>query len=434
MPHPFLFFAALYFALAYAPEASARSTAACFTKEETRKMVLVREAFSKEAAACLNNYWNSHAKFFNQNRYSKYYGNRNKALNTADRRALIILNVLWPDLLITKEQQAFINDFYRDKQRDSKGALPAPGLTDLEKWMEKSRPALFEGYKARKPGLRLEERAAEEKGNVAIANANLKPNSGPLLQNISCIDMTRRCLRAGFEKVGMLDTFRKIDTTVIKKDLSGVELQKALIDLGWKSYYWNPDTSQNDASDREDQELAPPTSANAWQGVWGGHAFRWSRNCNLDGSKKFPEKSGGVLCSREYSIGKESPVPIDDKELLINFGTNPPAAFLSVPFFIGSAHAGYHMFAGFEGRMIEAHSSRSLRSTDNLEVSRFNPLNQGNGGGPRWTRHEKYRSGVIVIPPGFLENGPLRFHDPQMDGECVDLHPPKNRPLLPSKF
>ncbi|CAN5724706.1 hypothetical protein BH20VER1_BH20VER1_25590 [soil metagenome] len=74
-----------------------------------------------------------------------------------------------------------------------------------------------------------------------------------------------------------------------------------------------------------------------------------------------------------------------------------PAAFRSAPFFVGTAHTGYHVFPGFEGSIIDAHSTRALTSVNNLEKSQFNPL--ASGGGPRWTPTEKYRSGLIATPP-----------------------------------
>jgi hypothetical protein len=89
---------------------------------------------------------------------------------------------------------------------------------------------------------------------------------------------------------------------------------------------------------------------------------------------------------------------VDDKTLLVGFGTRVPAAFKSKPFFVGVAHTGYHVFLGFNGEVIEAHSTRALTSIKNLERSPFNPL--GNGGAPRWTATEKYRSGLIGMPPG----------------------------------
>ena len=89
---------------------------------------------------------------------------------------------------------------------------------------------------------------------------------------------------------------------------------------------------------------------------------------------------------------------MDDKSLLVGFGTTVPAEFRNVPFFVGVAHTGYHVFPGFAGDIIEAHSTRRLDSIDNLERSAFNPLKAG--GGPRWTTTEKYRSGLVGIPPG----------------------------------
>ena len=70
-----------------------------------------------------------------------------------------------------------------------------------------------------------------------------------------------------------------------------------------------------------------------------------------------------------------------------------------MPFFVGIAHAGYHVFPGRRGDVVEAHSMREMIAKDNIEVAPFNPLAQG--GAPRWTRSEKYRSGLIAVPADF---------------------------------
>lgn len=88
---------------------------------------------------------------------------------------------------------------------------------------------------------------------------------------------------------------------------------------------------------------------------------------------------------------------VDDKTLLAGFGTRVPAEFRRQPFFVGVAHTGYHVFPGFRGDVFEAHSTRRLDSFNNLEQSPFNPL--ASGGGPRWTSTERYRSGLIALPP-----------------------------------
>ena len=87
---------------------------------------------------------------------------------------------------------------------------------------------------------------------------------------------------------------------------------------------------------------------------------------------------------------------IHDSVSLVGFEKNQPTFFENIPFFVGIAHAGYHVFPGRRGEVIEAHSMRNLDSIKNLEYSKFNPLNSG--GGPLWTAKERYRSGVIVTP------------------------------------
>jgi hypothetical protein len=89
---------------------------------------------------------------------------------------------------------------------------------------------------------------------------------------------------------------------------------------------------------------------------------------------------------------------VDDADRLVGFGEAPPPAFKLMPFFVGAAHAGHHVFPGRKGDVIEAHSTRLMNDRANMELSPFNPLAEG--GGPRWTELEKYRSGLIAVPPG----------------------------------
>ncbi len=197
------------------------------------------------------------------------------------------------------------------------------------------------------------------------------------LEPISCIGLTIRCLGQGFKAAGQASTWAKINAALaVDNNFYGTDLQKMLHELGWKSYYWNPDPSQNEAWDNDDQLLNPLLPGKKWNAVWGGHAYRYSRAIN----------------KHEY-YG----IPLDDVQTLVGFKTEVPESFRAAPFFVGTAHSGYHVFPGKVGQVIEAHSMRNLNSIDNLQVSPFNPLETG--GGPRWTRSEKYRSGVIVVPP-----------------------------------
>jgi hypothetical protein len=99
---------------------------------------------------------------------------------------------------------------------------------------------------------------------------------------------------------------------------------------------------------------------------------------------------------------------IDDVDSGINFGTGTPDITRRVPFFVGIAHMGYHVFPGTFGQVVEAHSTRAITDPKEVQLSAFSPLtpNAGPQGGPRSRlpngfQSDTYRSGVIAIPPGY---------------------------------
>jgi hypothetical protein len=195
----------------------------------------------------------------------------------------------------------------------------------------------------------------------------------------ACIVLAMQSMERGFNATGMTSTWKKIHNQLkIDQKLYGTDLQIMLQQLGWKLYYWNPDPSKNAAWDAEDQQLNPLKAGRKWMPVWGGHALRYAS-----------AKNNGV-----YYDSK-----VDNSTALVGFKKTPPAAFKDVPVFVGVAHAGYHVFPGRRGDVIEAHSMREMIAEDNIEISSFNPL--ASGGGPRWTRSEKYRSGLIAVPDDF---------------------------------
>lgn len=198
------------------------------------------------------------------------------------------------------------------------------------------------------------------------------------LEPISCIGLAMRCLEQGFDAAGMETTWDKIyDKLAVNKNFFGTDLQKSLINLGWKSYYWNPNPANNAKWDAEDQKLNPLKPGTVWNPVWGGHAYRYNQAVNK-------------------GFYYEKDLIVHDAVSLVGYKDVQPEFFKDIPLFIGIAHAGYHVFPGRNGEVIEAHSMRSLDSKDNLEFSEFNPLKTG--GGPKWTAKEKYRSGVVVVP------------------------------------
>ncbi len=204
---------------------------------------------------------------------------------------------------------------------------------------------------------------------AALRNAGKSTALVDSLQPTSCIGLCLGALRAGFNAPGDQDlasAWSKIETYARANELDGCAVLDALQKLGWRILYWNPSPRDNERWDREDGTRA----SRGW------HAWRYLT----------------VMRNNMYYFNR-----VDDKTTLVGFDTTIPAAFRNVRFFVGVAHTGYHVFPGFSGEIIEAHSTRALTSFNNLEESPFNPLK--NGGGPRWTATERYRSGIIGIPP-----------------------------------
>ena len=148
-------------------------------------------------------------------------------------------------------------------------------------------------------------------------------------------------------------------------------MQHALQKLGWKTYYWNPQTSQNSVWDAQEKANDPNNNKH----FWGYHVYRWS---TINGP------------GRNYYTNV-----VDNFSSLVNFGSQPPLGLKKVPFFIGTAHTGYHVFPGKFEQVIEGHSTRAITDSKTMESSSFNPLQDG--GGPRGV----YRTGLMSVPPGY---------------------------------
>ncbi|MCM3902384.1 MAG: hypothetical protein ND866_11810 [Pyrinomonadaceae bacterium] len=223
---------------------------------------------------------------------------------------------------------------------------------------------------------------ATKAGRVKALESYGKPASlADQLVGTACIRLAMDAVKSGLLAAGMESTWKNIhDILKIDNLLLGTDLQVMLRQLGWKIYYWNPNPDKNAEWDAEDRALNPLKPGKTWNAVCGGHAAHYNTATN----------------SRVYGYGK---IPVDNAQSLVGFGTTPPPEFRKVPFFIGTAHDGYHVFPGRRGDVIEAHSMRDLNAFDNLEISPFNPLKSG--GGPRWAGSQKYRSGLIAVPQAF---------------------------------
>lgn len=211
------------------------------------------------------------------------------------------------------------------------------------------------------------------------------------LEPTSCIGLTRRCLKEGFYETKNLvlqNLWDRIEKNVIANGVSGVVLIQNLQAIGWKVLYWNPAPANNTKWDQEDVKNLTNVKVVNWD----------SGIKNAQG--QFVYHSGWGMHTARYKqvlkSGKYYTVKVDDQTTLVNTGTKIPDSFKQANLFVGVAHAGYHVFPGMYGEVIEAHSMRALNSIDNLEKAPFNPIG---GGSPKHTKSEKYRSGILAIPP-----------------------------------
>ncbi len=204
----------------------------------------------------------------------------------------------------------------------------------------------------------------------ALKRLGLSPKLLDQMAPTSCVGLTLKCLEQGFKATNQSSTWEKLKTYTKKNAQDGTALQNGLQKLGWTLLYWNPAPEHNERWDEIEKRDDRDNSSR----FWGYHSYRY------------------LTVSREmrYYFNK-----VDDAKWLVGFQTSVPAQFSDIPFFVGTAHTGYHVFPGMYGRVIEGHSTRSITDAQTLESSPFNPLQ--NGGGPRGA----YRSGLMLVPPGY---------------------------------
>lgn len=205
----------------------------------------------------------------------------------------------------------------------------------------------------------------------ALEKEGFNPELVNYMEATSCVGLALQCLKEGFHATNQHDQWDRIMTYVRANNVGGTALQDALQKIGWKIYYWNPvphDSILEAAKKWDDEERK-------WQSK-GWHAYRYNK----------------VMNAGTYWYNK-----VDDANALVGFGAQKPTHLQKFPYWVGTANTGYHVFPGTFEKVVEAHSTRHITAFDNLEFSDFNPFAEG--GGPRWTRSEKYRSGLFALPP-----------------------------------
>ncbi len=207
----------------------------------------------------------------------------------------------------------------------------------------------------------------KEKVQVLISK-KLDPKLLSEIKATSCVGLALKCLEKGFNVTNQQDVYKKLKLFVTANGVDGSSLQHGLQKLGWKNLYWNPNPSKNKTWDLQ-EKLADPRNKKHFRGFHEDNFI-------------------AVTNKNRYYLNL-----IDDKKSLVDFGNTEPAILRNIPFFIGTAHMGYHVFPGSYGDVIEAHSTRAITDKNTVESAPFNPLDdQGAPSG-------RYRSGVITFPP-----------------------------------
>lgn len=203
-----------------------------------------------------------------------------------------------------------------------------------------------------------------------LRDLGIDPTILEQLKPISCVGLALRCLGEAFTATGQVAPWNRLSRFTRANAQDGTALQFGLQKLGWKIFYWNPDVRYNQYWDQIEQQNDPDNRLRSW----GYHEYRW------------------IMLQR---TGKYYMNPVDDAHALVNFGSYPPRSLREIPFFIGTAHTGYHVFPGAAGQVIEGHSVRDITAHDMIESAPFNPMQPGSG--PNGT----FRSGLLALPPGF---------------------------------
>lgn len=186
------------------------------------------------------------------------------------------------------------------------------------------------------------------------------------LQMISSVIWALKHVRAAYEAAEKTERADQIYRIVMDrgghaKDLI-VELQKD----GWHSIYWNPDVALPDDDKKASLHLR------SWQEAQKGTYFNNTIKVDYLLTNYRPTK--GSKTKKDLSSLKK---------------------LKRVPFWVGLANYGRHIFVGYQDHLSEAHSAEMPTSNNLIMDSEFG----------KWHGHypsEKLLSGIIMVPPGSL--------------------------------
>ncbi len=182
-------------------------------------------------------------------------------------------------------------------------------------------------------------------------HSSYRPPAGASLTESSCVVWAMECAAYAFNKVGQSAVWNRVASNARRNRLKGTVLIKDLIDIGWTGIYWNP---VSDTGDR------------------GEHSFSYSVAKKSKTYYKIPIQDY-VLNYRPMGSSKTT---TDETGL---------AKLAKVPFWVGCAGGGRHVFCGTGKKVSEFHWTSPATDTHAMELVSLQTY--------------PWLSGIIVIPP-----------------------------------
>lgn len=237
-----------------------------------------------------------------------------------------------------------------------------------------------------------------DKQKLDYINKSKKPGTLPEMpKETSCIGFVQNFLRTGYSLSGMGERYKEIDKRLAWSNGQGTHLLAELQKDGWKLLLWAPDARnpttrvQNPSKDTAHHTWAYGMAKQGkgyMKGVLSyGHVFE---GLKIDYVVSDYRPTLPAINSEDAKTNHAAPTKtktlrnLDADELLQR-----------IPFFVGVANGGYHVYLGSKGMVIESHSTRGPTDNTNIE---FRPLNQFG-----LFKNESYLTGVIAVPPGVWE-------------------------------
>lgn len=200
-----------------------------------------------------------------------------------------------------------------------------------------------------------------------VGNQDQLPRNGDM-EMTSPVLWALKHVKAAYTAAGKKERGEQIDRIVESSGSAAHILIMELQKDGWHSIYWNPDVN----APAEPNESKKSLHERSWQEA--------NRGEYMNGKIKV-----------DYSLVNYRPSPRSKTKK----NTSSLTKLKRVPFWIGMANYGKHMFVGYHGHLSEAYSMEMPTSSRLIVDSEF----------ANWSgnyRSEKLLSGIIMVPPGSL--------------------------------